>query len=202
MAGPVVLAGTPQAGLWRSGNSGGDWSQRHQSLGFRLYGQIAADPNSATTFYAGDYDTGSATTESRVMKSVDAGLTWSHTAQGPEAPDELEGRGVAVAPTTPSTLYAGGNGNPLLVRSVDGGANWTSLEIPGGSEVQSLSAVPSSPNTVYAMLLHKGIYRSLDGGANWEPRNEGLPGIPDTAECGRRCRVRLHRRRHDLDGSE
>lgn len=182
VAGSVVLAGTAQAGLWRSANGGTDWSKRHDSLGFRLYGQIAADPSSATTFYAGDYDTASTLTESRVIKSVDGGLTWSHTAQGPDVPDELEGRAVAVAPTTPSAIYAGGNGNPSLARSVDGGASWTSIEIPGASEVQSLGVVPSSPNTVYAMLLHKGVYRSLDGGANWEARNGGLAGIPDTAE--------------------
>jgi len=139
-----------------------------------------ADPN---TIFVGTAGGG-------VWKSADGGTSWATTTDNQAS---LAIGAMAIAPTTPYTVYAlTGEGNfsgdsyygAGLLRSADGGASWTLT----GTSLSRLSANklavdPTSPAILYAALTNGGraqfpegkgattatggIYRSLDGGATW-----------------------------------
>ncbi|MCZ6819788.1 MAG: hypothetical protein O7G31_09910 [Calditrichaeota bacterium] len=104
-------------------------------------------------------------------------------AQGDEASWELilpHSRiwSLAVAPSTPSIVYAGGTAacpdtcSVNLFKSVDGGDNWTSLGL-FNSDVLAIAIDPDSSNIVYLVVDNgvsgkTGLMQTTDGGATWE----------------------------------
>ncbi len=103
---------------------------------------------------------------------LDAGLaTW--TSQGPEGGWISA---LAIAPTDPSTLYAGsGTFDRSLFKSTDGGARWVNLVHPKpstGFNDQTVVVDPLTPNTVY--VAGDGIFKSTNGGTSWMLITDGL----------------------------
>lgn len=85
---------------------------------------------------------------------------------------------IAIHPTDPQVLYAGGS-LPGVVKSMDGGASWRLL--PGSPFFPAFVALdPSQPATVYAARWSAGqVFKSTDGGTHWRLINAGLPGDLD-----------------------
>ena len=85
---------------------------------------------------------------------------------------------IAVHPTDPQVLYAGGN-LAGVVKSTDGGASWRLL--PGSPFFPAYVALDRSrPTTVYAARQFAGqVFKSTDGGTHWRLTNAGLPGDLD-----------------------
>ena len=125
---------------------------------------IAIDPVNTATVYAG--------TSAGVFKSIDAGESWSLSA------DFVE-RGVtslAIDPIQPSTLYAGTNSGEVM-KTVDGGVSWFLLTgIDLKYAIHELIVDPSHPATVYAMSFD-GVLRSGDGGVSWSSRSPAGTGV-------------------------
>jgi photosystem II stability/assembly factor-like uncharacterized protein len=83
---------------------------------------------------------------------------------------------LAIDPYYPSTVYAGTDSG--VVKSIDGGANWTATNsgLPSnqnGVSVPFLAADPQNPGTLYAAALPQtasaGMFKSTDGGESWNP---------------------------------
>src|SRR2546422_1378767 len=79
---------------------------------------------------------------------------------------------LAIAPTTPTTLYAGTNGGGVF-KSTNLGASWsavnTGLTSPG---VLALAVDPATPTILYAGTGGAGgafVFMSTDGGGSWSP---------------------------------
>ena len=112
-------------------------------------------------------------TETGLYRSADEGRTWSTLALS------TAGRGhvaaVAVAAKGKGVLYVGGPGIGVL-RSANGGAKWTARNkgLPG-TDVVALAAHADQPDTVYAYVAKRGIFRSDDGGNNWKLMDAGPP---------------------------
>jgi hypothetical protein len=70
-----VLAQTNGQGLYRSDDSGANWTKVEMGSQTTQYNALIIDPKSATTFYVSRYDTG-------VLKTTDDGATW--TSIGPD----------------------------------------------------------------------------------------------------------------------
>jgi len=144
---------------------------------------LAVDPVSSTVLYAGTAGGG-------VWQSNNGGDSWTTTTDNQAS---LAIGAMAVAPTTPYTVYAmTGEGNfsgdsyygAGLLTSVNRGQTWTLT----GTQLSRLSANrlvvdPLAPNILYAAMtaggrvnfpqgkgattMTGGIYRSTDGGATW-----------------------------------
>lgn len=146
-------------GLYRSRDGGRQWDY----LGDRgLEGvfYLAAHPRSAAVAFAG--------TNRGLYISEDAGETWR-----PHSP-ALAGvpvTAVEVHPKIPQTMYAYAAKPELgLIRSEDGGKQWTSLGFFLGDRdaVGNLALDPIDPRTLYFTTHGGDLYRSRDGGKSRE----------------------------------
>jgi hypothetical protein len=100
---------------------------------------------------------------SPILRTTDAGATWSSLANGPRA-------GVvqtfAFDPANPNTGYAGTD--RFIFKTEDGGNTWTPLDRERASvQVFQIALGAGSPAVAYA-ATNAGYLRSRDGGATWE----------------------------------
>jgi photosystem II stability/assembly factor-like uncharacterized protein len=87
-------------------------------------------------------------------------------------PDGVEGSWITpilMDPSFPLIIYGGYDD---VVKSGDGGANWTNMGVDGRG---AMAMGTSNPNRIYASFENT-IWRSDDGGANWDDKSIGLPG--------------------------
>ena len=64
----------------------------------------------------------------------------------------------------------------LVYVSVDGGADWSTIANIGTNwNITDVAAGPGGLQTLYASVLHHGVYKSSDSGHSWSPVNSGLP---------------------------
>lgn len=80
---------------------------------------------------------------------------------------------LAIHPTNPSVVYAGGSGG--VYKTIDGGITWAAVKT--GGSISSLAVDHVTPSTIYAGAW-EGIYKSTDGGSTWVSMNSGLPYGP------------------------
>lgn len=145
---------------------------------------VALDPATPSTVWAG--------TIHGVVKSIDAGDTWDPVLTGQET------QALAIDPTNPNVVYAGGGGadDATLYETVDGGATWTPSAL--GELPNALAILDAT--TVLAGTSDAGIRKTTDAGATWAPSNTGLvatgvlslatkPGQPGKAYAGTWSRV-------------
>lgn len=100
-----------------------------------------------------------------VWHSPDAGQSWVRHRR----PFPLNSRiqALAVHPTAPHTLYAGGDTGLFISR--DAGAQWERVGTPGDvPTIWSLAIDPVEPQILFAGTRPAGVYRSRDGGQRWE----------------------------------
>jgi photosystem II stability/assembly factor-like uncharacterized protein len=131
------IFGSASNGVYETTNGGTTWTAAGNFPGGAGDGRItlAIAPSLSTTLYAAIQDpTSGATFGSllEVVSSVNAGLTWTNLG----APTNyMGGQGwydstLAVDPSNPNTVYAGGTTNggaPGIVESINGGVSWTGI---------------------------------------------------------------------------
>jgi photosystem II stability/assembly factor-like uncharacterized protein len=163
-----------------AGAATSSWQSIGPSGGVAL--SVAVDPADPATAYAASGAAG-------LFKTVDAGLSWSHSDAGLR-PGLL--RRVVVDPGTPATVYvvagplffgtdgtegAGGG----LFKSTDGGVTWApAVSGLGGTSAFSLPEFlsdlaidPQTPATLYAAVGSR-VFKSVDGAASWMDSGAGL----------------------------
>jgi photosystem II stability/assembly factor-like uncharacterized protein len=104
---------------------------------------------------------------------VTIGLMAGHAAMAAEG--GLFVTQVTVDPNHSNTLYVTTNFGIGLMKSVDGGENWT--QITKGFHSFSLTQIavdPADSNHLYLADGCAGLYVSRDGGATWKEMNDGL----------------------------
>ncbi len=140
-----------------------------------------------------------------LLKSTDGGATWrliagpvSTTAPRFPAFQNAAIMHIAIDPTNTQTIYLctraastygpSGGGSVTAVtpgqrgvwKSTDGGETWRNLDVVSNGGITSANDLlihPQTPNTVFAAILARGIYRSNAGGepGTWQLLNQGLP---------------------------
>jgi len=95
------------------------------------------------------------------------------TSGGPYGGDA---RALAINPTTPTTLYAGTNGNGVF-KSTDSGGTWSAANMGlTNLRVRALAIDPTTPATLYAGG-GGGVFKSSDSGGTWAAANTGLTNL-------------------------
>jgi photosystem II stability/assembly factor-like uncharacterized protein len=153
----TILATTP-AGVFKSIDAG----QTFAALPFtRPAWGLVIDPMSTAVFYV--------VSDDGLYKTVDGGANWTRLSTG-SSPIYV----VAVAPSDPSTLYAGIDHGVL--RSRDAGIIWsTTGSLTYGESITVLAVSPTSPSVVLAAGAEPSfagvdgsVYRTTDGGDHWD----------------------------------
>jgi photosystem II stability/assembly factor-like uncharacterized protein len=161
VARPPAL-GTP--GAWEDVTSK-DMDPELFSDGFGI-GNIVTDPARPTDLYAGGYGS--------IWKSTDYGLTWKQLDSKPNPPSLALGHVLAVAGTTPATLWmANIIGEKHVFKSTDGGLTFTLTgTIAEQPDAASLYSIVVDPNDATHLLsgLHEQdkVLESSDGGETWK----------------------------------
>lgn len=165
--------GTP--GVWEDVTSSAmDPALFTGSSGFGV-GNVVTDPARPTDMYVGGYGS--------IWKSTDYGLTWNKLDSQPNPPYLPLGHVLAVAGTTPATLWmASVNGAEHVYKSSDGGLTFeltgTIPEQPDAASLYSIVVDPYDPTHLITGLHEQDkVLESTDGGATWTfVSGSGWPG--------------------------
>jgi photosystem II stability/assembly factor-like uncharacterized protein len=153
---PCIAAGTCPAGVWIDVTPSAMPADvlRPTANAFGP-GSIAGDPARPGDIYVGGSSAG-------LWKSSDYGFTWAQI--NDTLPDVPRGTVIAVAGTTPATIWAAGYNT--IYKSIDGGATFaqTALSV----SLYSLQVDPNDPTHLISGLHEAdGVVESTDGGATW-----------------------------------
>jgi photosystem II stability/assembly factor-like uncharacterized protein len=174
----IVLIGGATGGVWRSTDGGTTFapvSDNHVDL---AVGSIAFAPSDANIVYAGMGDKASSYLGTGVLKSTNAGQTWTRISNN-TLPSLGRISQILVDPTNPNRVYVAqyslqqGNQNFAsgFYYSTDGGVSWTNT-LQGSP--RDLVRHPTEPQTLFIAMQNAfpgnaGVYKSIDGGLTWNP---------------------------------
>ncbi len=167
-----LLGGTQDNGSLRRTADGLAWTQLFGGDG----GWTQIDPAAPLRLFVEYQGTGN------LYRSLDGGGVFNYAGTGIVGTDRnCFLPPYLIDPTNSSRmLYA----THRVYRSVDGGANWTSLsaDLTGGgsASVRTLAQAPSDANAVYAATSDGRLLHSSNGGASFTLAASGLPGWPRT----------------------
>ena len=174
----IVLVGGATGGVWRSTNGGTSFTPVSDSQIDLAVGSIAFAPSNANIVYAGMGDRASEYLGTGVLKSTDAGQTWTRVSNATlPAPGRIAK--VEVDPTNPNRVYVAQtvqlvNGNIFaggFYLSTDGGVSWT--QTLSGSARDLVRDPANAQNLIVAMENvfpgNPGLYKSTNAGQTWNP---------------------------------
>lgn len=188
-----VWAGAAGGGVWYSSDAGKSWQPQWHKEESMNVGALAIDPQRPDVLYCG---TGEAnlSVDSHpgvgVLRSEDAGASWSVLADAASAGLPRRIGALAVDPFDSKRLLAGGVNHGTedergqasgMFKSTDGGSNWILVPFVGGSayrcyDIRFHSGVKGLVFVAISTSGAKnGIWRSRDGGATWTQLQGGLP---------------------------
>jgi photosystem II stability/assembly factor-like uncharacterized protein len=134
-----------------------------------MHSKSATDTNDGTIAFD---TTWKAVVASGALLLLAAGFAHAGTWES-HGPIGGNGMAVAVAPSEPTTIYAGTNGGGIF-KSTDGGAVWSAvnggISNPGDWNVEALVLDPTTPDRAYAAVssgTSGGVFRTTNGGASW-----------------------------------
>ena len=178
-------------GLYKTTDGGKNWKRVLEISENTGVSDIAMDPRNPDVLYAAAYqrrrhvwtliDGGP---ESAIYKTTDAGATWTKIVKGLPT-DDLGRIGLAVAPTSPETVYAiveaaGDDGG--FFRSRDRGANWEKMSkyVSGGPQYyQEIFVDPKNADRIYSMDVYLSV--SDDGGKTFHHAGERFKHVDNHA---------------------
>ncbi len=149
----IIYVSSPGGGIWKTINGGAAWTPLtdNNSTWMNVYA-LTLDPVNPSIVYAGM--TGSV----GIIKSNDAGSTWSPAGAGPSGTV----RKILIHPSSPNIVFAAATNG--IWRSVNGGTSWT--QVHSGSK-EDIEFKPGDVNIMYAS--GNDVYRSVDNGLLWTP---------------------------------
>ncbi len=156
--------------VFRTTDGGTSWTEAGSGLGSYYVYDLAVDPTTHRTLYAGKLY--------GVHKSTDCGGSWASIGGG------TYNYCLCLDPTSPGTIYASQYAD--VRKTTDGGGSWTTLASGLlGESFQSMALNPVTSSHVY-LGGYVGVFRSTNGGTDWDTANAGLSGkqINDLAVSG------------------
>jgi photosystem II stability/assembly factor-like uncharacterized protein len=165
----IIYKSTDEGQNWRAVRAGIPADASVTSLAIDDI-SLAIDPGSPSRIYA---TYGNSSAGWGVIKSTDAGESWTVMNAGLPSGNFIAGSSVAIDPSNPATLYVGhrdrsGTGVGGIFKSTDGAASWNPAN-KGRSFVDTrvLAVDPVNAGTIYTAVGTDGVFKSVDRGANW-----------------------------------
>lgn len=198
--GTTIYLGSANGGVFRSDDSGVNWtSVFDRDYAFSI-GALALDPVDPDIVYCGSGEANGAVDTydgTGVYRSSNGGASWQYL--GLQETRRI-GR-VAVDPSNPNRIFVAAMGTQFstnpdrgLYRSEDGGQTWSKvLFVNDSTGVGDVVINPAHPETVYCASWERvrrptyrrafgpgcGIWRSIDSGTTWTRLQNGLPAPSD-----------------------
>lgn len=170
----TLYASIESAGVFKTTDGGSHWRAVNSGLpldlnsGYpspqRWFSALAVDPRSPATVYAAWRVFPG---ESDLFKTTDGGNTWQAASTG--LPSKFGITSLAIAPTTPTTIYLGGDGG--VMKSSNGAGTWTGTGIT--APIAAIAIDARTPSTVFAGGAN-ALFKSRDGGRTWISLNTGF----------------------------
>lgn len=163
----VLIVGAPTGGIWKSTDNGANWAPKFDTFAGIGITDIKGSSNSTSTagvLYAttGDYDAQEVLNSIGIYKSTDMGETWTVTGLNLNLTDgKLLGHLVVIDDNTVVAATAND-----IMRTTDGGTNWTSVFTPGGEDV-NFGRMAAHGSNIVATDAYEGVYFSTNHGINW-----------------------------------
>ena len=176
----LILVAGGTGGIWRSTDGGTVFTPVTDSLVDVGVGSIAFAPSNPNIVYAGLGDNDNSYWGTGVLRSADAGATWTRVNNN-SLPDRGQSTRILVDAANANKVYLA-QFNSLdptdglgviggIFVSTDGGVNWTRTLTGLASD---LAIHPTNPQIIYAALRFgspagspRGLFKSTDGGATW-----------------------------------
>ena len=162
---------------WRTSDGGANWTQASATFGFPFVSAIAVAPGMPDRVLMG-------TSVGRVYRSDAAGAATSASVWT-ESVVNAGGyiSSLAFQPGSAEVVYATIStfGRPHVLRSVDGGSNWSNISgsgVTGIPDVPVLSVVVDPADAGHLFVgTDVGVLASSDGGATWAVELTGFPNV-------------------------
>jgi photosystem II stability/assembly factor-like uncharacterized protein len=181
----IILAGTPNGGIWRTDNLGQSWrplkfmietSSGNYDIGLIGVMSIKIDPNDTSRIYIGtgsrELQTGYTHKYSYgVLYSYNSGATWKRSGLSPNLYDQVNIKDITiVGNANPSNVIIHALSDNKIHTSYDGGVTFSTYDaasnISGVLGFYKIEALPVDNNIVIAS--GNGLFISYDSGQNWE----------------------------------
>jgi hypothetical protein len=154
-------------GVFKSTDGGQTWAAANGTGGHMLNltnaGRIvlAVAPSSSTTLYAGITNIVAGDLLG-LFKTTDGGINWTQLTSTPDycAPQCGYDHVIAVQPTNPNVVFAGGAFTTTLVRSLNGGTTWSTLQ-----SAQNFGFLHADMHALAFFPDGNTLYLGNDGGA-------------------------------------
>jgi len=192
--------GAASGGVFKTTNSGAQWTSIFDQEGSLSIGDIALSQNDPDLVWVGTGEVNAgggslAYDGDGVYVSNDAGTSWTN-----KGLEEVGSIGkIVLDPDNDQVIYVGAMGplfkndpNRGVYKSEDGGTTWVqSLFVSDSTGVVDMAIHPTNGNIVYAASWERirrpqyrsyggetsGLYRTIDGGVTWELLSNGLPQL-------------------------
>ncbi len=165
-SGPDSLTLATHNGLWAVDLASLTATRLGQSQDdFMGYSAVPGSPG--TAYASGHPATGG---NMGIIRTEDAGQTWTHVSDGLDGPVDFHNMEVSRA--DPAVIYCIGH-DGRVQRSTDGGHSWEATgEAP--EKLIDIATAPHDAAMLYA-ATDAGLFLSPDGGETWQPGTEGVP---------------------------
>jgi PKD repeat protein len=171
----IIWIGAHSGGFWKTTNGGANWSTTTDQLPSIGISDIVVHPSDPNTLYisTGDRD-GTNTFSIGVLKSTNAGETWSQTGLIHQIQQNVVINELLINPVNPNILFVASTMG--IFKTTDGGDNWN---IVANGNFKDITYKAGDPDVIYTSTFNliggARLYKSEDAGNTFtEITNTGL----------------------------
>lgn len=201
----TIYIGAASGGIFKSTNSGFNWTNIFMNAASLTIGDIAIDKSNHNLLYAGTGEANASSQSVRgdgIYKSTDGGTTWTFSGLEQSA---YIGR-IVIDYSNSDRVFAAACGNLFspdehrgVYRTTDGGNSWQKvLFLTDSTAAIDIVQHPTNPDILYAAMWERvrglnyrrsygassGIWMTTDGGDNWSELSVGLPSGNEKGRIG------------------